>query len=124
MAHQIQHLVTNHFDSKAYWFLLSFARILVKTTNDKKLEDKVKEAMYTYLSTSIGLGYTNYDIDKPFIEQAENNIKELNEFYKVTKTIMFEPLKELFEKNSGTTLEKAVENAEGFLTEYINAKGE
>ena len=124
LAHQIQHLVTNHFDPKAYWFLLSFARILVKTTNDKNLEDKVKEAMYTYLSISIGLGYTNYDIDKPFIEQAENNIKELNEFYERTKTIMFEPLKKLFEETSGTTLEKAVENAKEFLSEYIKAKGE
>lgn len=102
IAHKIQHLVTDYFNPKKFWMMTQALRKIAITPPEdatNKDKNKFKEMSETivkeYVRISIGLGYAEYDINKPFIPQAENNIKQLSEFYQHTKTLYEEVKKAL-----------------------------
>lgn len=105
IAHDIQRLVSQHFDSRKFWYILSMLLKVSQETNHKEHAEMINIAITKYLSTSVGIGYTEYDINKPFIEQAQKNIEELNEFYKDTKQL-FESLIKIYENITGANFEE------------------
>jgi uncharacterized protein Yka (UPF0111/DUF47 family) len=67
--------------------------------------------MSKYTACSIGLGYVEYDINKPFVEQAEANIKELIKFYEKTKEL-YETLSKSVEEIVGKPFDEIFEEIE------------
>lgn len=99
MAHKIQHLATDYFNPRKFWFLLTSLNRFEKE-DDRFEKELVIKAFNKYMSSTIAIGYVNYDINRPFIEQAEENIKELGEFYAKTKDI-YDDLTMFFKEFSG-----------------------
>lgn len=91
-AHQIQHMVTSYFNPKEFWVMTQILRKIPNTKEDSPIQDAGTELLKSYIITSIGLGYCEYDINKPFIPQVEENVKALDEFYTRTKEL-FEQIK-------------------------------
>lgn len=110
VAHKIQHLATEYFDTRNFWLFLrmlydaSKSSKLFKDSNDDNI---IQIAMTQYALRSIDVGYLKYDINQPFIEQAENNIKVLEEFYTNTKNL-FKNLADKFEEKMGKTVDEAI----------------
>jgi hypothetical protein len=94
-AHKIQHLVTDYFNPRKFWLLsmvlkeLSANSSIPESEHDEFVEMS-SEMLKLYIATSINLGYVSYDIDKPFIEQAERNMEELRDFYVKTKELIID----------------------------------
>ena len=114
IAHDIQYLMTKYIEPRKYWLLLSLLRKMEQT---EKYKDEISSfgaelieyCMKYYLSIPIGIGYAEYDINKPFIEQAQENIKELEEFYNRTK-ILYDSLVLIFGKITGKSFEEEYKN--------------
>lgn len=111
MAREIQSLVVKYMEPRKYWALLCLLNEVAKT--QKSGEELIKMCMAQYISVPVGLGYTNYDINKPFIEQAKENMKELEAFYKKTKDL-YEELLTSFEKITGKLFDEEMKRFEEY----------
>ena len=98
IAHKIQHLSTDYFNPRKFWTvvqilngIVDFKKDLISTEKDIELPNDflsiTDSLLNKYTTLSIEKGYAQYDINKPFIEQAEDNIKDLNDFYAETKNL-------------------------------------
>lgn len=100
VAHLIQHQVTNYFNPREFWIMTQILRKLphvLPTEEDSPTRDAGVELLKSYMITTVGLGYCEYDINKPFIPQAEENMKALDEFYTRTKDL-FDQIKPIVDK--------------------------
>lgn len=85
IAHKIQSLVTNYIDPREYW--LTMNSLVAKIKEDchaeqtNELISYAEKALKDYVTISITIGYSDYDTSKPFISQANEKIKDLDEFY-------------------------------------------
>ena len=59
-------------------------------------------------------GYTDYDISKPFTEQAKKNLEVLKDFYEAMKEI-FELMKQACGIKEGDSIQEFVEQHQGIL---------
>lgn len=122
IAHEIQSLAAKYFDPRKFWLLLSFLAKMSETLENKseKASELGKEviamAAAKYLSSSIALGYTSYDINRPFIEQAKENMEKLDKFYTETKAI-YETMKDAFNAITGKSFEDEYDDFEKHLKE-------
>lgn len=114
LAHEIQTMVTEYFDTREFFEMnCNLYTITKDLANDgnhtpeevEKLLGTVEEIHKGYIVNTLSIGYAEYDINKPFIPQAVENIKELREFYEHIKTI-FEKTKDFFEKYQEIKLEE------------------
>ena len=111
-GHDMQTMVTDYFDSRAFWFVINElkhnAKECVKENkNADTLVHTMDELLKGYMINVIGSTYANYDTSRPFKEQAIENKASLHDFYEATKTI-FEHLSELYEAASGTSVKDAL----------------
>ena len=97
LAHKIQTLPTV-FDCRSFYLLCRFIaepylnhpEKLVREDNeeqDKSFFELFIELSKQYFISTCSLGYSNYDINKPFKEQAEHVIEELTALYKSLDTV-------------------------------------
>lgn len=104
IAHQIQTLVTDYFNPKEFYKTVKLLELIADEMTDCSLKkvseetknefiERSKEILTHYVITSIRLGY-EYDINKPFIEQAERNMEKLRKFYEQTNK-MHEGIKDI-----------------------------
>lgn len=98
LAHEIQTKVIKYFDPKEFYENIQIINLYGKLVQDNINEencdpddDKIlkiielgQQVFKVYLTKTVSLGYTEYDINQPFAPQAEKNAKELDEFYKNT----------------------------------------
>ena len=101
IAHEIQLLSLNYFNARTLWLLFQINLAIsdtIKNNNEfnKDTSDTIKKVVEEYTNISISLSYVSYDINKPFIEQAKNNIEKLDSFYTKIKEL-YEYLKQGFE---------------------------
>lgn len=89
IAHKMQTLITEYIDTKEFWMLMQMNAETASHVEKVKEEgvNLIESVMKKYITTTIYACYVNYDINKPFIEQAEENIKDLREFYEDIKKI-------------------------------------
>lgn len=71
---------TNHETFRKYYFLTMLCMSLAISHGDDPEKDVVVQAFGAACDMIIHYTYINYDTTKPFIEQAEANLKELDEF--------------------------------------------
>ena len=72
------------------------------------VDNNIVDVLNHYVSISINIAYAEYDIDKPFIEQVEDNIKELDKFYTGLKEL-FDNISKGFKERTGETLDEIIE---------------
>lgn len=109
-AHKIQQYVTDYFDPREFDTALKLmAKLALKAdiTPAKEFAASVQHVMNQFMVATIKAGYANYDINRPFIEQVEENLKELDEFYTHTKALL-EDLKNGMEVISGMKFEEVM----------------
>jgi Fe-S-cluster containining protein len=95
-AHTMQTMVVDYFDPAKFWRFIQNIVMLLKE-RDNELYEKFLDLPKTYFGTIIGYAYTNYDINRPFVEQAKENIKHLDDFFVHTKTL-YESLDQLHQE--------------------------
>ena len=115
IAHEIQHLSTKHFNPRHFWLLLGVLRkIGENASKDKGVDDRSSlfdTALHHFLATTVAIGYTHYDTNKPFIEQAEENIKKMDVFYAESKAL-YDDLLISYKEIVGRTFEEDIERFE------------
>lgn len=116
-SRRVQHLPADYFDTREFWMTLSTIHEISKFTKHDTLSFNASEALNLYMTQTIGIGYANYDINKPFIEQAEENINLLSKFYENSKELL-ESLKEPIKEMKETVLKGLIRenNTEGETT--------
>ena len=92
MAHELQTYITNFFMPSDYFKLCTYIINSVESEEAasemlQKLKDSIKDSMKTICLNTIGLGYAEYDISKPFLEQAQQNKESLKEFYSLIRKL-------------------------------------
>lgn len=95
MAHKLQHLITDYFNPRDFWATITILKEMMEEAPKEILRKEAfdtfkeisKELLSRYIVTSNGVAYAEYDTDKPFIPQAEENIKTLDKFYTDTKKL-------------------------------------
>lgn len=135
-AHEIQHYVTSFFDTRKFFETLQFYAVVFKTGNalkldlevDPELGEKMLDSIFgigeRYIGGTIMYGYSEYDTLKPFIEQADENLRKLEELY-TDLNEAYNKLTEIFVKATG----EPIENLYNFVKEArnggpINEEGE
>lgn len=127
LAHKIQTLVTDYFDSSDFWRLLAVNHMIIKTMGQAEKLELIEKLQEAYVSNTIGLGYAEYDTSKPFIEQATKNIEGLNEFYTKIK-ILYNGLKKAFKSllddiaSNGTIDEMSLSEEEKEILKLLQDK--
>lgn len=111
-AHDLQTLSTDYFNTREFWFVTVALRDIVEKHGSKLSEDSfpikvVTNLLKTYILTVVSLTYADYDISRPFIEQAEKNKNELCDFYTRTKDL-FEHLSDFYHNLTGKTITEAL----------------
>lgn len=104
LAHKIQTLVIEYFQMSDFMILASYLdRCITEEINSslskgtpeendeivqsRKFSNIINQSVDAIIGVTVGVGYTQYDITKPFYEQAENNIKELGNAYQHFKEL-------------------------------------
>jgi Fe-S-cluster containining protein len=90
VAHEIQHMVTRYFNPRKFWMTAQILRKLpdvLQVREDSLIQDAGIELLRAFITNTVGYGYMEYDISKPFIPQAEENMKKLDDFYSKTKEL-------------------------------------
>ena len=121
LAHKIQTYITNFFLPSDFFqlsmFVLHAADSIIDVDDEIKL-DEIKEmlrhAMKTIFINTIGYGYTDYDINKPFAEQAKKNLEALKDFYEVMKEL-FEFMKTSCGIKEGDSIQDFIEQHQEIL---------
>lgn len=97
LAHKIQTLCSQYFNVAEYMVIISYLdrKIIHENEQGNASEEEAPRlqemsgmcnGVYSMLvNGTISVGYAKYDASKPFIEQAEANIIELQEMYQVIK---------------------------------------
>jgi len=86
-AHQMQTMVTNYFDTKEFWAMIQKLLVFARGAESEEIMEKFLSLPKSYIGTVIALGYADFDINQPFIEQAKVNIEKLDEFFTKTKEL-------------------------------------
>lgn len=128
VAHKIQHLVVDYFNPRDFWMVCATLRKIVDipgAEDDNKFTEMAKELMERYIIASVSLGYARYDINRPFIEQAEENIKDLDDFYTRTKELYL-MIKSCISNISKTLIKEMIANGDlpDFLEEMFKEEQE
>lgn len=120
IAHIMQTRVTDYYNPRTFFQMVKFINILQEVGEDSndtykdiinEGTDKINKIFTSYCTTTVELAYVNYDINKPFIEQAEANLKELDELYTGLKKLA-EELKDNIEKIANKKFEEVVKDME------------
>lgn len=114
-AHKIQHLVTNYFNARNFYLSFLFLHDCAGKFDNEDAGDKIMSVLKQYVAVSVHVAYAEYNTDKPFIEQVENNIKSLDDFYTGLKEL-FDTLSKGFEEKTGDSLEEIIKK--------LDSKGE
>lgn len=103
-AHELQHLVTDYVNTRTFFYLMDIliSHDLVNEENGEELHQEeivsvIGGLARSYINATINLGYVEYDINKPFIEQADENINKLETIY-TDIAVVYNKLKATFEK--------------------------
>lgn len=86
-AHQMQTMVTNYLDTKEFWAMIQKLLVFANGAESEEIMEKFLSLPKSYIGTVIALGYADFDINQPFIEQAKVNIEKLDEFFTKTKEL-------------------------------------
>ena len=121
LAHKIQTYITNFFLPSDFFqlsmFILHAADANTGVGTEIKLDkakEKLRDAIQAVFANTIGYGYTNYDINKPFAEQAKKNLEILKDFYEAMKKI-FELMKQTCGIKEGESIQEFIEQHQGIL---------
>ena len=116
IAHKIQTYVTDFFIPSDFFMLSTF--ILNVNDSESTLSNTAKEGLKTAIKSvlinTIGIGYTDYDINKPFAEQAQNNLEKLKDFYEDINEL-FNIIKKACEIKDGDSIQEFIEQHQGIL---------
>lgn len=102
-AHRLQYMITDYFSPREFCFLVNLSKDTAEAHNDEQMLASVRTLMMEYVKNYIMIAYGAYDINKPFIEQAEENIKALDAFLTSTKQLV-ESMTSCLEEATGQTL--------------------
>lgn len=108
LAHELQTYITK-FISPVKLFNLSHFIATNKSTEE--LPDRLKEIIKSIFVGAVGNAYLNYDINKPFLEQAEQNKDILKDFFEQAREV-FDKLDDLFRENGFESMSDALERLE------------
>lgn len=125
-AHDLQHLPAMCFDTRDFWFTAGLMSSLIKKGHAKgELPDELldeEEGLPSlsqhYLQTVITLAYANYDIQKPYVEQARENEKELKSYLDATNEL-YKKVKLLLQVPEDSSVEETIKN--GFF-DFLKTK--
>lgn len=113
IAHRLQTLVVNFYQPSDF-------NLLCKSIYDATDKDEVKKAMMDIVETAnittVGYGYIEYDTDKPFLKQAQENLEKLSSFYENTKEL-FERMKTMLHIPEGMSVKDFLSNETDNLKE-------
>lgn len=79
-AHAFVGMYTRHENFRKWYFMTTLLMAMATKHNKKPEDDPVVQAFALSCDQIIHWTYVNYDITKPFVQQAESNLKELDEF--------------------------------------------
>ena len=121
LAHKIQTYITNFFLPSDFFQLSMFVLHVVDANTgvgtgikSDEAKEKLRDAIQAVFANTIGYGYTDYDISKPFTEQAKKNLEVLKDFYEAMKEI-FELMKQACGIKEGDSIQEFVEQHQGIL---------
>ena len=129
-AQDLQTYITRVFPVHDFFklskFVLSYN--VIDKCNDKITDTKEKlyETLKSVISNTIEYVYVNYDINKPFLEQVEENKKILKDFYELIKGL-FNVMKESYGIKEGDSIDDFIKNNKDMLFQYEaedNVEGE
>ena len=121
LAHKIQTYITNFFLPSDFFqlsmFVLHAADANIGAGAGVKLDEvkeELRDVMKTVFVNTIGYGYTDYDISKPFAEQARKNLEVLKDFYGAMKEL-FELMKISCGIKEDDSVQDFIEQHQGIL---------
>ena len=79
-----------------------------------EVKEELRDVMKTVFVNTIGYGYTDYDISKPFAEQARKNLEVLKDFYEAIKEL-FELMKMSCGIKEDDSIQDFIEQHQGIL---------
>lgn len=110
VSRELQTIINDYLNPRAFWLLtMCLAHIFdekgVPEVVKEKLDDcnLIIELQDLYVKRTIDLLYV-FDTNKPFIEQVQSKMPEIEEFYLMTKKL-YDDLQECFQVASGETFE-------------------
>ena len=121
LAHKIQTYITNFFLPSDFFQLSMFVLHAADANvgvgagiKSDEAKERLRDAIQTVFTNTIGFGYVNYDTSKPFAEQAIKNLETLKDFYEVMKEL-FELMKMSCGIKEGDSIQEFVEQHQEIL---------
>ena len=102
IAHEIQTYVADFFLPRDFFNLCQFVIDNFETCEAK---EELRKTMGIVMANTIGHGYLDYDINKPFLEQAKRNKETLKVFYNKIKDLF-----EIIKKGCGIKEDESVDD--------------
>jgi len=109
-AHKIQSSVMDYFDPRELFIILRIMTGLADKASvapAKEFARTAQHLMTQFAATVVQVAYGCYDINRPFVEQVEENQEELDKFYTHTKSL-FDALKAGFHSIAGMPFDEAL----------------
>lgn len=125
-AHEVQMAVREIMDPEEFVKTLALIGILYENETvttpalGLTIKESVTQVLDTYALATVHLGYGEYDINRPFAEQAKENIVKLKEIY-TDMNKFYINVKEKLEQTTGKTIDEHIEALKNIL---MNANNE
>ena len=108
IAHKLQILIQEYYDSKYFYRFMNFSTNAYGKFSIDDYNKDSKDFIGMYVSKFLEIIY-NYDINKPFIPQAEENLEKLKKFCEESKKT-YDEFSKLFSDTFNCSFEETVDN--------------